>query len=87
MKKLFTSDLYAICCCQRFLDASTHLYKRLCPSVGWSIRPLVTTLKIGNLAIHPQPPPLPPPPPGQVGGGGGVGGRGGRIVVCPELVF
>ena len=24
-----------------FLDASTHLYKRLCPSVGPSVRPLV----------------------------------------------
>ena len=24
-----------------FLDASTHLYKRLCPSVGWSICPSV----------------------------------------------
>ena len=25
----------------RFLDASTHLYKRLCPSVGPSVRPSV----------------------------------------------
>ena len=30
-------------CCKftDFLDASTHLNKRLCPSVRWSIRPLV----------------------------------------------
>ena len=24
-----------------FLDASTHLYKRVCPSVRWSVRPLI----------------------------------------------
>ena len=24
-----------------FLDASSQLYKRPCPSVGWSVRPLV----------------------------------------------
>ena len=24
-----------------FLDASTHLYKRLCPSIGWSVGLLV----------------------------------------------
>ena len=24
-----------------FLDASTHLHKRLCPSVGWSVGPSV----------------------------------------------
>ena len=24
-----------------FLDASSHLYKRPCPSVGWSLRPSV----------------------------------------------
>ena len=26
---------------RKFLDASTHLYKRVCPSVRWSIRPSV----------------------------------------------
>ena len=61
------------------------------PSVGPSVRRKPLFLKIRNLAIHPQPPPLPPPPPGRVGEGGGGGqgggGRGGRIVVCPELVF
>ena len=25
-----------------FLDASSHLYKRPCPSVGWLVRPLVS---------------------------------------------
>ena len=25
----------------RFLDASSHLYKRVCPSVGWFVRPSV----------------------------------------------
>ena len=24
-----------------FLDASSHLYKRVCPSVGWSVGPSV----------------------------------------------
>ena len=28
-------------CFIRFLDASTHLYKRLCPSVGLSVGPSV----------------------------------------------
>ena len=31
-----------------FLDASSHLYKRVCPSVGPSVRPSVTlSLKTG----------------------------------------
>ena len=28
----------------RFLDASSHLYKRVCPSVRWSVRPSVRPL-------------------------------------------
>ena len=36
----------------RFLDASTHLYKRLCPSVGRSVRPSVgpSVTRFSNIA-------------------------------------
>ena len=54
-----------------FLDASTHLYKRLCPSVGWSVRwlvrqPLFLNCESGwkELCYHP--------------GGDGEGGEGRR---------
>ena len=68
---------------QMFLDASTHLYKRLCPSVRRSVRPSVTTffkqwiwLKGAVLSSR-----------GEGEGRGRGGGWGGRIVVHPELVF
>ena len=36
--QIFLEDLYF----SGFLDASTHLYKRLCPLVRWSVGPWVS---------------------------------------------
>ena len=41
--------------CKKFLDAFSHLYKRVCPSVGWSVRPSVTLeLKLCKSAVFDQ---------------------------------